>query len=623
MKLGFIQVWIFAILSLGFPMVGFSQQPSVNLVPNPSFEEVISSGFDCPGFVNENNTWNPPYPYFDWTKVQDWENPDGTGDWNPNGYNRWLSAFCNPDLPFEARTGTAWGQNQIYGNTTTQNNRFGYFCSPISPGLIPGHYYYVSFYTRWSNGLTGGYGNQWGAVFSNDKVHQTFDHVIDNVTPEVSEVTASNSYDFTWHRTHGIFQATSWNDWINLGAFDHNTVINSWYALDDITVIDLGEDACASQWLIENTVYDHTQEIFEAEDKIEAGFNVGFNDLDGPVNVIPTSDVTYKAGNYIALKPGFSAQPESFFHAYIAPCGIYCPGGANYSTNISTGNGVNQSEEDLKWSYAFSPTVNYSPNNDPLKSVVIDNPFSWIQPDNTDYNWINPGGNDDYLYDDGYHGYELSFNVPDASLIEYFEIQIDRMAVDNSLEFYLNGQILDCPILQAPGTNTNYFSQLYGPLTINHTPYLYQPLTNFLQTGDNKLLVKIYTKNTSGGDASRTGLLLKANFNYTSCSSEQITIVEGRSMSADDPSNEKINENMLSLSPNPNDGNFSLFIESDKERNATVQLTDISGHIFYTHYISVIEGLNQFEISKPELPSGVYFLKVDGFDEQLKMIITK
>jgi hypothetical protein len=79
----------------------------------------------------------------------------------------------------------------------------------------------------------------------------------------------------------------------------------------------------------------------------------------------------------------------------------------------------------------------------------------------------------------------------------------------------------------------------------------------------------------------------------------------------------------FAISPNPNSGTFNLSFESPLAISPTLYIIDLSGRILHTQSISLQEGLNQLEISKPELPAGAYFIKVDGFDEPIKMIISK
>lgn len=81
--------------------------------------------------------------------------------------------------------------------------------------------------------------------------------------------------------------------------------------------------------------------------------------------------------------------------------------------------------------------------------------------------------------------------------------------------------------------------------------------------------------------------------------------------------------NTFSIYPNPNNGDFMVSIENANVINSTLYIVDLSGRILHTQSISLQEGLTQLEISKPELPAGIYFVKVDGFDEPIKMIISK
>jgi hypothetical protein len=77
------------------------------------------------------------------------------------------------------------------------------------------------------------------------------------------------------------------------------------------------------------------------------------------------------------------------------------------------------------------------------------------------------------------------------------------------------------------------------------------------------------------------------------------------------------------ISPNPNQGDFLISIKSAVTSNPTLYLIDLSGRILHTQSLSLQEGVTQIQLSKPELPAGIYFIKVDGFDEQLKIIITQ
>jgi hypothetical protein len=87
--------------------------------------------------------------------------------------------------------------------------------------------------------------------------------------------------------------------------------------------------------------------------------------------------------------------------------------------------------------------------------------------------------------------------------------------------------------------------------------------------------------------------------------------------------NDKTGSNDIGVLPNPNNGEFSVYIRSSNSTNTILHITDLSGKTIHTQLISIDEGVNQIYMIKPELPSGTYFIRVDGFDEQVKMIITQ
>lgn len=78
----------------------------------------------------------------------------------------------------------------------------------------------------------------------------------------------------------------------------------------------------------------------------------------------------------------------------------------------------------------------------------------------------------------------------------------------------------------------------------------------------------------------------------------------------------------LNLYPNPNMGNFYLSIISSEDMETSLSILDLSGRIVHSQILSLLSGGNTIEILKPELPSGVYFINVGGFDEPVKMVIS-
>jgi hypothetical protein len=79
----------------------------------------------------------------------------------------------------------------------------------------------------------------------------------------------------------------------------------------------------------------------------------------------------------------------------------------------------------------------------------------------------------------------------------------------------------------------------------------------------------------------------------------------------------------ITILPNPSIGNFSIQINNTQVINTKLQIMDFSGRTLYTQPITVYQGLTQIEISKPELPAGIYFISIDGINETIKIIIAK
>jgi hypothetical protein len=619
------------LLLLGLNRV-FSQQPAINLVPNPSFEYVISSGFSCPGDIDCGCC---ACVEFDWDKVLNWRQPDYTS-WAAFvsyglGDSRWQSYSC--DGWSTARTGSAWAYigGYIAPDATFPNppgGNYGYVSTDLNQALISGNKYYVSFYT---NNTMQGYGIRMGAYFTHDEPEQ-FGSGRLQVNPEfLSPFTTSTTYDIGWVKMSGIITATDDYDWVTIGTFDeYGNGYNDFYWIDDVTIIDLGNGSCPPQWLIENTTYNSFQSIYEASNRIDAGTNVGFSSDDGPVVVTPGSNITYKAGSEIGLRDGFSAWAGSIFHAYISPCGVYCPSGNIYSFNLSTGNGVLPGEEDLRWTYGRSPIQNYGPSNVPLKRLVPAPSYSgWVTPDGPDYDWIyQPDLIDAEGFIDEYHVYALNFNVPDASLIDDAWIDIDKIAADNSVRFQLNGQPL--PALGDLNPENMYitnFSQIHdtwNPIyyTINSTP-----IKDVLQTGNNQLTAYVYTKcvtgatNASGIPISPTGLMLRAFLNYGTCEDNQISIFypgESKTVSSTHQMEKEIR-----IFPNPNEGVFTVELYSGIQQTSTCRVLDLSGNQLITQVHVLSEGVNSFNMDLSQLSNGMYFIEFSGINQITKVNILK
>jgi hypothetical protein len=80
---------------------------------------------------------------------------------------------------------------------------------------------------------------------------------------------------------------------------------------------------------------------------------------------------------------------------------------------------------------------------------------------------------------------------------------------------------------------------------------------------------------------------------------------------------EKI-DNLIVVYPNPNNGNFSIEIYSDKiDPNATLEMVDMTGKIVLQQDFKLINGLNQAHLQQ-QFESGMYFIQVRSNNELLK-----
>jgi len=75
--------------------------------------------------------------------------------------------------------------------------------------------------------------------------------------------------------------------------------------------------------------------------------------------------------------------------------------------------------------------------------------------------------------------------------------------------------------------------------------------------------------------------------------------------------NEKIND-LVSLSPNPNNGNFAINYFSVSNKKVKFKIVDILGQILLANEINLTKGTNQMDMSIPNLKKGIYFLEFES-----------
>jgi hypothetical protein len=79
----------------------------------------------------------------------------------------------------------------------------------------------------------------------------------------------------------------------------------------------------------------------------------------------------------------------------------------------------------------------------------------------------------------------------------------------------------------------------------------------------------------------------------------------------------------ITVQPNPNNGEFRLEIQSSKNDITQLEMIDITGTIHYSESIDLLEGNNSISISRLDLSPGMYFIRVNGIIETIKILITK
>lgn len=95
------------------------------------------------------------------------------------------------------------------------------------------------------------------------------------------------------------------------------------------------EDLCCGNYILYQNFPLNPQyklpELTRRRDYIRAGYNVGAqNHAQGNVIVRNNESVTFQAGNFVSLEPGFIVQPGAVFNAKIEPCDNFAD---NYGEN--------------------------------------------------------------------------------------------------------------------------------------------------------------------------------------------------------------------------------------------------------------------------------------------------
>lgn len=81
--------------------------------------------------------------------------------------------------------------------------------------------------------------------------------------------------------------------------------------------------------------------------------------------------------------------------------------------------------------------------------------------------------------------------------------------------------------------------------------------------------------------------------------------------------NEYLNEAAITVYPNPNNGEFTMMVESYSADEYAVKISDLAGRIVYSELVSFVPGENSVNISVPSLQQGMYSLIISRGDESI------
>ena len=68
---------------------------------------------------------------------------------------------------------------------------------------------------------------------------------------------------------------------------------------------------------------------------------------------------------------------------------------------------------------------------------------------------------------------------------------------------------------------------------------------------------------------------------------------------------------VLTLFPNPNNGQFTLQLLGDTEDDANVRVFDVTGKMVVQQRYAATKGENRFTVDMASTPAGIYFVEVN------------
>jgi len=259
---------------------------------------------------------------------------------HPNHYNSMTPDLINPNIVYITYGGNSWSYAQFYiaDYTIPSSPVFTDVAGTLGSGGLPNTRIGTILLEKGSNG---------GIYVSTDiGVFYTNKSMINLSNPSTTQ-------------------------WIRLGSSLPNIPINSMdinYTANKLRVYTNGRGVwehdlvCPSDLSFNFSGIQNTTTFYEA-----------VNEIKSTAIINSTNSITYRAGTFIQIDPGFMATPTSsnFFSAFIHPCSYYgnSPGIKNFEENSFSG----EYEENKPVKYLNSKTINIYPNpNDGKFTIDLD-----------------------------------------------------------------------------------------------------------------------------------------------------------------------------------------------------------------------------------------------------------
>jgi hypothetical protein len=308
-----------------FLIVGLSLKSQTNIVPNPGFENIESGLCDHPGAAG---SYNQRKEF--WDKVDNWSLPLKS---------RWL--FCVPASPdifcnsrpynFEnnlIRRGD-YSARMLFQQEGEKKAYKEYITVMLNTTLSVSTIYYFEFYYKlWSasdkfpsSGIGGVFLSEEPTQCSTNSISSG--HLNNDETLKPVFYSTTEHFDKQWIRASGYFSVNDNNlKWLVLGAwYDNDNSFNSTsIVMDDIKIIDVGNNYCPLIWLFDDISFNHGPESYQASNKIIIGKGADPEVIDGDVVVKSGSYLKLKAPEIIEMIPGFTVEEGAKYIAEIAPC---------------------------------------------------------------------------------------------------------------------------------------------------------------------------------------------------------------------------------------------------------------------------------------------------------------